>query len=303
MTASTGFQGYQAPSGQTRVPTGAARLFAELPAELTFTVDVEPEDPSDHRDCVTMTRRLMDLLEAGGGHGTFFILGALAAQRPDLVQEIAVRGHEVACHGFHHRALEHGSPATLLAELIEARRLLEDLSGRPVLGFRAPMFSLTRRSAWAAAVLTEAGFRYSSSVVPAWNPMHGWPGAPRRPFHFASGLLEIPVPLGRLGPLGLPFLGGMYLRYLPPWRLRQFSAQNREAQGLWSYCHPYDVDTARAGAAHGDRGLLARLFLRCNRDVAAPRLAGLLDGRQSRPFVERLDQLAADAPLFGVKGG
>ncbi|HEY4250433.1 MAG TPA: polysaccharide deacetylase family protein [Roseomonas sp.] len=265
---------------------------------MTFTVDVEPEGPAGHHDCVALTCRLMELLEAGGGHGTFFILGSLARQQPGLVREIAARGHEVACHGLHHRPLEHSTPDALRAELTEARLLLEDLSGGPVLGFRAPMFSLTRRSAWAVPVLAEAGFRYSSSVLPAWNPMHGWPGAPRRPFHFAAGVLEIPVPLGRLGPFDLPFLGGMYLRYLPPWRLRQFSAQNRAAAGLWCYCHPYDVDTGRAGAAHSDRGALARLFLRSNRGVAAPRLVGLMDGRRSRPFVERLDQLAAEAPLF-----
>jgi polysaccharide deacetylase family protein (PEP-CTERM system associated) len=298
MTASTGYQGYQAPSGRTRVAAAAVNLFRTLPEEVTFTVDVEPEGPGDRDGGAAMTRRLMDLLEAGGGRGTFFVLGLLAAREPSLVREIAARGHEVACHGLTHRALERMAPAALLAELTEARQMLEDLSGAPVSGFRAPMFSLTRRSAWAAAVIRDAGFAYSSSVLPAWNPMHGWPGAPRRPFRFASGLIELPVPLGRLGPLAMPFLGGMYLRYLPPWRLRQFSAQNQAAPGLWSYCHPYDVDTARCRAGHGDRGALARLFLRRNRGIAAPRLAGLLEGRRSRPLAERLDQLAAGAPLF-----
>lgn len=308
---------YQGPSAVTRAawPPGRAgeqadwwadrrarrraALFASLPPLLTFTVDVE--DPGSG-GLEAPTRRLLDMLEAaGGGRGTFFVLGEAARQAPGLVREIARRGHEVASHGEWHRALEEEQPAEFRHALAGAKARLEDLAGQQVLGYRAPMFSLTPRTApWATEALDALGFAYSSSVVPAWNFLYGFPGAPRRPFLWTGDLLEIPCPVGRIGPLALPFLGGMYLRYLPPWRLRGFACQPEAASGgaVWSYCHPYDLDTeARFARAH-DRGLVASLMLWLHRGGMAPRLAALLEGRTSVPFAARLEGLRAEAVPF-----
>lgn len=299
MTMSASCEEYQRPSARTRLQDRREGWFASLPPVITFTVDVESEGPRGDGACLRMTAALMAMVEEGGGRGTFFILGEVAQRNPGLVREIAARGHEVASHGLHHRALARSGRDGLADELRRARAMLEDAAGVPVLGFRAPLFSLDAGAAWAAGCIAQAGFAYSSSVLPAWNPMHGWPAAPRRPFLFPGGLLEIPAPLGRLGPVAMPFLGGMYLRYLPPWRLRQFARQQAAGEALWCYCHPYDIDEGpHPDAAEAGRGPVARFFLRRNRGAMAPRLAALMAGRTSRPFAARLAALRTGAPIF-----
>ena len=289
---------YQCESGRTRAVARAARCFSALPALFTFTVDVEAH--AGGAGPTGLTRGLLDLLEAGGSRGTFFILDAVARSEPDLVREIAGRGHEVASHGHAHRPLAEESPASFRAGLAATRDRLADLTGAAPLGFRAPYFSLTAQAAWAPAVLAELGFAYSSSLLPAWNPLAGWPGAPRRPFRWPSGVLELPVPLGRIGPLAVPFLGGMYLRWLPPWRLCRLARDwARDGTGLWSYCHPYDLDTTEGLVRRPDTGLLGSLMLWLNRRSALPRLEGLLEGRRSVPFAARLPELAIGAAVWG----
>lgn len=286
---------YQRESGRTRALDRAARAFAALPERFTFTVDVE-----DHGGAAAgpQTRRLMDLLEAAGSHGTFFVLDAVVRQDPALVREIARRGHEVASHGHDHGLLAEATADTFRRGMAVARDRLADLIGVAPAGYRAPYFSLTPAAAWAPAVLEELGFAYSSSVLPARNPLAGWPGAPRAPFRWPGGLLELPVPVGRVGPLVLPFLGGMYLRWLPAWRLRSLAtdwAGRGPAEALWSYCHPYDLDEAERLAYRRDAGLLGSLMLWMNRRSTAPRLEGLLRGRRSEPFAARLPAIAATA--------
>ena len=280
--------------------------FAALPRLLTFTVDVEdhhapPGGPAGPARFAVMTRRLLDFLdEHGGARGTFFVVGEAARREPALVREIAARGHEVASHGHRHLPLTHDDPARFRQEIARARLELEDMAGAPVQGFRAPVFSLTAATgAWASDALAAAGFGYSSSVLPARSLAYGLPGAPGRPFRWPNGLLEIPCPVGRVGPLALPFLGGMYLRYLPPWRLRRLAGTlGPENPAVWTYCHPYDLDTEEPfGRAEG-RGLLASLFLWCNRGVAVERLRVLMEGRQSVPFRDRLREFGAGAPVF-----
>lgn len=273
--------------------------FAALPRRLTFTADVEPSpaDPGGRRH-LDATAALLDLLDETGARGTFFILGEVAEAAPRLVREIASRGHEVASHGQSHRDLEALGPRGVLTEARRARAALQDASGQAVPGFRAPFFSLTPRTAWAAAVIAEAGHGYSSSVLPARGFLHGHPAAPRRPFLWplegGEGLLELPVPLARLGPARLPFLGGMYLRYLPPWDLRAMSAR-LEGPLAWSYCHPYDIDAAEPFRRAPGFGLASSAFLWANRRVTLGRLRALLRGRVSIPLAERLDEARAMA--------
>lgn len=274
----------------------AARAFAALPRRFTFTVDVE-----DHGGAPAgpPTRRLLDLLEAAGSRGTFFVLDGVARRDPALVREIARRGHEVASHGHDHCRLAEAAPGAFRSGMAAARDRLADLTGVAPAGYRAPYFSLTPRAAWAPAVLAELGFAYSSSVLPARNPLAGWPGAPRTPFRWRCGLLELPVPVGRVGPLALPFLGGMYLRWLPAWRLRALAAdwaRQGQAEALWSYCHPYDLDEAERLAIRRDAGLLGSLMLWLNRRGTVPRLQGLLRERRSEPFAARLPAITAAAP-------
>ncbi len=301
MATDPGNKEYQGQSGRTRA--SRANPFADLPPRLTFTVDVEDDGGGPDR-AERMTLGLLDLLDEAQARASFFIVGELAEARPALARRIAARGHELASHGHRHDALAITGRMRLRDDLARARRVLEDIAGAPVLGFRAPLFSLTPSVPWAPDVLTEAGFAYSSSVLPARNWLHGWPGAPRQPFLWPSGLLEVPVPLARLGPLALPVLGGMYLRYLPGWDVRRLGRQLAATQGdaLWSYCHPYDLDRQARFERRKDAGLVASFFLWANRGLMERRLRALLEGRQSLPFAERIATWRETAPRFAPQG-
>lgn len=299
MPPTLGYRNYQRESGLTRATARAARRLAALPALFTFTVDVE--DHAGGQRAAAQTGRLLDLLEAAGAQGTFFVEDAVVAADPALVRAIAARGHEVASHGHRHCPIAEEAPASFRAGMATARDRLADVTGQAPMGYRAPYFSLTPQAAWASDVLAGLGFSYSSSVLPAWNPLAGWPGAPRRPFLWASGLLELPVPVARVGPLRLPFLGGMYLRWLPPWRLRWMAGRwaAEEVDGaLWSYCHPYDLDREQALVHRRDAGAFGSLMLWLNRGPTLPRLQGLLEGRRSVTFAERLPALRRGAATW-----
>ncbi len=298
MTPAPGNQRYQRESDRTRAVDRAVRCFAPLSADFTFTVDVEPHGAAPR--AAAATHRLLDLLDEAQARGTFFILDAVVRDDPDLVREVARRGHELASHGYAHRRLAQEGPARFAAGMRDARDRLGAVAGAAPRGFRAPFFSLTPEAAWAPDILSELGFAYSSSVVPAWNPLAGWPDAPRRPFLWRSGLLELPVPVARLGPLHLPFLGGMYLRWLPPWRLASLSAAwaAEATEGLWSYCHPYDLDEEEGLVHRADAGLAGSVMLWLNRGPTLPRLEGLLHGRRSEPFAERLEHLRGAAVVW-----
>jgi len=272
------------------LPLDFAAGFSALPARLTFTADIEPNpaDPTGTRH-LAATAALLDMLDEAGARGTFFILGEVADAAPGLVRDIAACGHEVASHNQSHRALEALGPARLREEAHRARCTLQDLSGQPVPGFRAPYFSLTPATEWAADTLLEVGHGYSSSVLPARAFLHGHPTAPRRPFAWPGGLLELPAPVTRLGPIGLAILGGMYLRYLPGWDLRRLT-RRLEGPLAWTYCHPYDIDAAEPFHRCPKLGLLSSFFLWANRGTTARRLRQLLQGRVSIPLAERMEE-------------
>ena len=215
-----------------------AQDFAPLHKRITFTVDVE--DAAEGGDglerCRAMVGRLLEFLALRDAAATFFAVGDVAERSPALVREIAAAGHEIASHSYRHTALAVEDAWLFRSRIAASRCLLEDLAGTPVLGFRAPFFSLVPATAGRVLdALVEAGFAYSSSIVPGRAFRSGWEGAPSVPFRWPGGLLELPCPVGKVGPFRLPFLGGMYLHYLPPWRLRQ-ATQNR-APGLVLPCH------------------------------------------------------------------
>ena len=191
--------------------------------------------------------KILHLLSDHQTSATFFILGWVAQHERQLVEQIAEQGHEIASHGMSHRMLNRLNPAEFRRELLDSRRLLEDISGRPVIGYRAPTFSITRTTAWAIDVLAETGFAYDSSIFPVRHDRYGVPEAPTVP-HFALGpgagkILEIPpltLPLRRMN---IPIGGGGYLRLLPArligLALRE--AQRRNQMGM-IYLHPWELD-------------------------------------------------------------
>jgi polysaccharide deacetylase family protein (PEP-CTERM system associated) len=212
-------------------------------AAVTFTLDVEDYTaPGAEPRAVASTRHILAFLGEQGVRGTFFIVGELADELPGLVAEIADAGHEVALHGHRHAPLTETDPETFRRETADARTRLEQVAGQPVVGFRAPTFSLVPATVWAADVLPEIGFEYSSSVLPARSPLYGWPGRPRVPYRWPSGLLELPCPVTEVGPVTNPYLGGIFLRVLP-WRAVRYGLDRADGdEVLWTYSHPYDFD-------------------------------------------------------------
>src|SRR3990172_74244 len=126
------------------------------------------------------TARLLDLFEESGVHATFFVLGWVGERRPGLLRLIADRGHEVASHGYSHTLVHDQNRQEFHREAVLSRRILQDISGQPVLGYRAASFSIGRRNLWAVDVLAEAGYAYDSSLFPVFHDRCGLPGAPRR---------------------------------------------------------------------------------------------------------------------------
>jgi polysaccharide deacetylase family protein (PEP-CTERM system associated) len=193
------------------------------------------------------TRRLLDLFDEAGATATFFVLGWVARAEPGLVREIAARGHEVASHGMDHRMLTELTPAEFREQARESRALLEDLAQAPVLGFRAPSYSLGKRTLWAIGVLGETGYAYDSSVYPIRGRRYGYPAGPSRPATIRDGtaatLVEFPLPTLPIGPLRLPVLAGAYLRLLPRWlTVRAVDYHIARRIPVILNVHPWEID-------------------------------------------------------------
>jgi len=191
--------------------------------------------------------RLMDLLEARSARATFFVLGWFARRHPRTVEQIHARGHEVACHSDLHSLLYRMSPDAVREELVRARDSLEQATGAPVLGFRAPAFSIRPDTRWAFDAILETGFAYDSSLFPAPRLHGGIPGAPRMP-HFlltpgGMALPEVPVSTFRFAGMDVPFGGGGYFR-LAPGAVTRWLARRTLARGhpFVTYHHPRDLD-------------------------------------------------------------
>jgi polysaccharide deacetylase family protein (PEP-CTERM system associated) len=195
------------------------------------------------------TRRILDLLQATGSRATFFVLGEVVRAHPTLLRRIVDEGHEVATHGNDHRPLWRLDADTFAHQLEEFRRLVERILGHfPIIGYRAPSFSLDRSTAWALDVLRDQGYAYDSSIFPAWTKLYGVPDAPvsiYRPAredlarHDPQGaLVEFPVAVAAAGLLRFPVAGGFYLRALPFPLFRLIFAAVQRRRPVALYLHP-----------------------------------------------------------------
>lgn len=197
------------------------------------------------------TDRILQLLADRGVRGTFFVLGWVAERRPALVRRIAEAGHEVGSHGWSHQFIYGQAREEFAAETGRSRRLLQDLSGQPVRGYRAASFSITGRSLWALDVLIDAGFEYDSSIFPIRHDFYGVPGAEREPAVLAapSGrtIVEFPMAVATFAGMRLPVSGGGYFRLMPYWLFRAGMRRVNETDGLPVpfYMHPWEIDAGQ----------------------------------------------------------
>ncbi|MCU7369779.1 DUF3473 domain-containing protein [Paucibacter sp. O1-1] len=245
----------------------------------------------DARECRVErnVERILALLEASDTHATFFTLGWVAQRYPALVRRIVAGGHELASHGYGHERASDLSPEAFRSDITRAKALLEDIGGRPVLGYRAPSFSIGKGNLWAFDELLAAGYRYSSSVYPIQHDHYGMPDSPRFAYPVREGLLEVPVTTLRLGGKNLPSSGGGYFRLLPYALSRWLIAQvNRvDQQSAVFYFHPWEIDVDQPRVTGIDAKTRFRHYVNIPRTEA--RIARLLQdfawGRMDEIFL------------------
>jgi polysaccharide deacetylase family protein (PEP-CTERM system associated) len=221
------------------------------------------------------TFRLLDLLAEAGVEATFFTLGCVARRHPQMVRRILAGGHELASHGSDHLRVDNLSQEAFRGDVRDAKRILEDIGGVAISGYRAPTFSIGRKTVWAHAILAEEGYRYSSSVYPVRHDLYGSPDAPHHAFVPVPGLIEIPLTSVRLLGRDLPASGGGYFRLFPyplsRWLLAR--AQRHSSPPIF-YLHPWEIDPAQPRQRQAPLRSRFRHYLNLHR--TEPRLRRLL---------------------------
>jgi polysaccharide deacetylase family protein (PEP-CTERM system associated) len=198
------------------------------------------------------TDKILMMFDAAGVKGTFFTLGWIAERYPALIRKIVDQGHEIASHGWDHSRVFKMTAEEFSRDISRARKTLEDISGNMVTGYRAPSFSIDKRTPWAHEELARAGYAYSSSVAPVKHDHYGWPEAPRFGFRPVAGydFIELPVTTARFAGRTLAAGGGGFFRLLPysfsKWAVRQV---NGEARPAIIYFHPWEVDPGQPRVA------------------------------------------------------
>jgi len=203
--------------------------------------------PDVTRDLDRQMDTVLSLLEEHKLRGTFFVLGMVASRRPDIVRRVHAAGHEIATHGTNHVQAFRQTRAEFKADVGDSVKLLSDLTGRPVLGYRAPQFSIVRANLWALDLLAELGLQYDSSIFPMRLPRYGIDGFDPLPqvYQLAGGgrIVEIPLSILQRAGRRLPIAGGGYLRLMPQFVLRRaVKAMGRAGQTFTLYLHPYEFD-------------------------------------------------------------
>lgn len=234
---------------------------------------------------VSSTNSILKLLSEYKVHATFFILGWIAERHPKLVEEIASSGHEIATHGYEHELIYRQSPEQFAHDLNRSIQAIHCALGEyPIIGYRAPSFSITRQSLWALDILRDHGIKYDSSIFPlAVHDRYGIGDAKRFANEIKEGLWEIPVSTLRLSQYNFPVAGGGYFRLFPlpitSWAIRQI---NREGHPAIIYLHPWEFDPKQPRIS--DASLISSFRHYLNLDKTEGRLRSLLNEFKFAPM-------------------
>lgn len=190
--------------------------------------------------------RLLELLARHDARATFFTVGWVAERHPAMIRAIAKAGHELASHTWDHQKITAQTPTAFRESIRRTKAVLEDLAGSPVIGFRAPSYSIVRGTEWSLDLLLEEGHRYDSSLFPVRRRGYGYVGGERDPYWIdrpAGRIAEIPPATLRVGSATLPAAGGAYFRLLPYGLVRAAlrSAELRSVPATF-YIHPWEYD-------------------------------------------------------------
>jgi polysaccharide deacetylase family protein (PEP-CTERM system associated) len=237
--------------------------------------------------------RLLALLEEYHVRATFFVLGYVADACPDLVERVVAAGHEIGVHGYWHRPVHRLTPEEFAAELDSSLDVLHRLVDCPIIGYRAPYFSINKDSLWALDVLREKGFRYDSSFFPTRNMLYGYPGGPRFP-HRPGGddLVEFPISTARWVGINWPIGGGFYLRTWPYPLIRLGIRQlSRLSQPAIMYLHPWELDLQQPRPRVTPR---ERITHYCRRGGLEGKLRRLLQDFQFVALSDLLDRITQE---------
>lgn len=226
-----------------------------------FSKKIKFEDWPDYECRVERnTYKVLENLAEFGVCATFFILGWVAERYPKLVMDIASEGHEVACHGYSHELITSQTPTQFRSDVAKAKKILEDIIGNEVVGYRASTYSITKQTLWAFNILFEEGYKYDSSVFPIHHDVYGLPDAPRFAFivhlnneagyslSFQSAekgqIFEFPISTIRFMGQNLPVSGGGYFRLFPYWFVRRALRfiNDVENRPFLFYLHPWEFD-------------------------------------------------------------
>lgn len=238
--------------------------------------------------------RILDLFDEFGAKGTFFTLGWIAERAPGLVHRIADRGHEIACHGYGHQLVYDIGPDKFREDIRRAKAILEDQSGTPVVGYRAPSYSIVDRSLWALDILIEEGFTFDSSIFPIYHDRYGIPDAPRFPYDIerqAGTIREFPLTTKFFSVFGremnIPVAGGGYLRLFPVSLIkRALESLNRDGNPIVLYFHPWEIDPGQPRIPN--TGWKSRFRHYVNLDKTESKLRTLLSAMAFAPMSEVL---------------
>lgn len=246
------------------------------------------------------TDRLLGLLDQYNTKATFFTLGWVAERSPELVRRIRASGHEVASHGYSHQLIYHQTPDVFREETRRSRRILEDILGEPVTGYRAASYSITARSRWALDILAEEGFTWDSSIFPVHHDHYGMPDAPRWPYRLKTDngyeLAEFPLSTLKLPGYTLPIAGGGYFRLFPYWFSQWgLGSINRQGRPFVFYLHPWEVDPEQPRL---EVKWLSRFRHYNNLDVCEARLNRLLQRFDFAPMGEVLREAGVLEPAI-----
>ncbi|MBC2714560.1 MAG: DUF3473 domain-containing protein [Desulfobacteraceae bacterium] len=235
-----------------------------------LTIDVEDyfqvaafADIVSPRDWDSMEQRvqanitpILRLLKKHEVHATFFVVGWIAEKHPEVVRAIIGDGHEIGCHSYWHQNIYDLTPEAFREDTLKAKTILESLCNRKITAYRAPSYSITKKSLWALDILKEMGFTTDSSIFPIMHDIYGIPDAPRFRYTLPQqGMEEFPISTAVFFGKKIPVAGGGYFRLLPYW-FTKFALKrinHGEKQPFVFYLHPWEIDSEQPRFIHARR--------------------------------------------------
>ena len=216
------------------------------------------------------TDRILELFDRYKVKATFFTLGWIAERHPELIKRIVNEKHELACHGYEHIRVTEQTPEQFKSDITRSKTLLEDISGREIIGYRAASYSIGASNLWAHRILLDAGFKYSSSIYPVRHDLYGMPEAPRfafTPIEEVQAFKEIPITTLAIGNKNFPCGGGGFFRFYPywisKWAFKHINKQEHQP-GIF-YFHPWEIDPAQPRQPGIDLKTRFRHYLNLNK--------------------------------------